>query len=182
MLLSNEIDAREPIHSRHANVEQHHLRARSPNEWEHLSPTVGLAENLEVPRRLQGPANAFEHQPVVVGEQNPDPAPRLFVLAHADSSATRESPGPCSLSASASWSRPDCFALNSAASARSNTLTESSSDCSSAAPADSVRRSSPASAFNANRRRWKKCSASGAAASVRMTPNSSPPTRHATSL
>ena len=79
------VQAREPVHVRHPDVEQHELGLRPAHEREDLRPGLRLADDLEVAVRLERAPDAVEDEPVVVGDQD---AHRGSVAQDADAVAT----------------------------------------------------------------------------------------------
>ena len=64
------VEAREPVHVRHAHVEQHEVGARLADEREHLRPGLRLADDLEAAVVLERPLDPVEDEPVVVGDHD----------------------------------------------------------------------------------------------------------------
>src|SRR5215208_4150865 len=64
------VQACEPVHLRHAHVEQDHVRAQPANERKHLATRARLAYDLDFLSTLKGPPDALDHQPMVVRNKN----------------------------------------------------------------------------------------------------------------
>jgi hypothetical protein len=65
------VQAREPVHVRHADVEQDQVWFRAPDEGENLRSRLRLADDLEVVIGLERAFDAVQDEPVVVGDQDP---------------------------------------------------------------------------------------------------------------
>src|SRR3954447_22057770 len=64
------VETCEPVHLRHAHVEQHDVRAQPANERKHLASRARVAYDLDVLSTLEGPPDALDHQPMVVRNKN----------------------------------------------------------------------------------------------------------------
>ena len=60
----------ETVGARHAQVEQHEVRLRSPDHRQNLRAGRGFSDHLEVARLLERPFDPVDDQLVVVGDEN----------------------------------------------------------------------------------------------------------------
>ena len=60
------VQACEPVHVRHPHVQQHEIGRRARDDRQHLGAVLGLAHDLEAAVGLERPANAVQHQPVII--------------------------------------------------------------------------------------------------------------------
>ena len=64
------LEALEPVHVRHPNVEHDQVGARLADEGEHLRAVLRLADDLEPAVVLERAADAVEHEAMIVCEEN----------------------------------------------------------------------------------------------------------------
>ena len=69
-VLPDLVQAREPVHLWHPHVEQHDVRLEPTNEGQHLAPRARLADDLDVFRRLERAPNSFDHQAMVIRNED----------------------------------------------------------------------------------------------------------------
>jgi hypothetical protein len=71
--LLQELDAPEPVHAGHAQVEQHEIRIRLLRDREDLCPGLGNADDLELRPLLERNLDRLHHQGVVVRNNQLEP-------------------------------------------------------------------------------------------------------------
>jgi hypothetical protein len=62
----------EPVHVRHADVEQHDVGSPLAGEGKRLDAVAGLGDHLDVLLRLEDHAEPAAHERLVVGDENTD--------------------------------------------------------------------------------------------------------------
>ena len=70
MLLADPVETLQPVHFRHAEVEQCQIRVRLGDEGEDLAADPGLGDDLELVVLLKGTLDSGENERVVVCDQN----------------------------------------------------------------------------------------------------------------
>ena len=70
MLLAERLEAAPPVGCPQAELEGDDVRSPALHQREHLATCVRHPRDLDVLDALECPAKPFEHQPVVVGDQN----------------------------------------------------------------------------------------------------------------
>ena len=64
------VEAGEPVHVRHADVEEDELGVRLPDERQHLGARLRLADDLESAVGFERPLDPVEDEAMVVGDHN----------------------------------------------------------------------------------------------------------------
>jgi hypothetical protein len=62
----------DPVDAWHADVHEHDVWLEASREVDHLEPVRGLADHLDVVLSLEDHAKAASHEPLVVGDEEPD--------------------------------------------------------------------------------------------------------------
>src|SRR5687767_3708744 len=70
MLLPNPVEACQPVHLRHPDIEKNEVGIRSPDHWQDLTAAGRLAHDLHVVCLLEHESSRLEYQPMVIGDQN----------------------------------------------------------------------------------------------------------------
>ena len=80
---ADRFQARKPVDPRQAQVEQHEVGVRPVDERQHLAARLDFPDDLDVRSVAERPSYCFEHQPVVVGDEDAD---LLRSVSHIDRS------------------------------------------------------------------------------------------------
>ena len=81
MLLAQLVEARKAVHPRHPQIHQDEIRLDAADERQYRRSGVGFADDLDLRRLREDAPQAFEYEPMIVGNDNPQFSAHFFLTS-----------------------------------------------------------------------------------------------------